>query len=357
MKTGIFPMEKRKKKTVELSQAQTLRQDLRLFGMLARSEEDFLRQAAELEADPVFARLLLPGPGGRPPVLRRRFQGASYAFAMVAGSEELARVAGSGPGAGEWLAARPEMAALAGRVGAENFERYFLSEAGFAPAAAAKACGITTAEAAALRDFTDAFLMAHERAPVAALPALFLRCAAALEARGGRLRAAYTHPAYFRGAYAIDGEALTRLLKSGGLTRAEAAKARALAAAAQRVSWRKAGFHKVLCGLLSAQEAYLLGQGPLKPLTQRELAARTALSPGTVSRLVASRTVLAPWGGEIRLKDLFRPKSSFVIDKIREVLGAGEKMTDRQVAAALKSAHGIRISRRSVNLYRTRAGL
>lgn len=350
-------MEKRKKKTVELSQVPALRQDLRLFGMLARSEEDFLRLAAELEADPVFARLLLPGPGGRPPVLRRRFAGASYAFSLAAGSDALAQAAGSGPGAGEWLSERPQMAALAARVGADNFERYFLSEVRGTAAAAARACGITEKEAAALRDFTDAFLLAHERAPAAALPAVFVRCAAALEARGGELRAAYTHPAYFRGAYVIDGEALSRLLKSGALTRVEAAKARTLASAAQRVSWRKAGFHKVLCALLSWQEAFLLGKGQLKPLTQRELADRAGLDPATVSRLVSSRTVIAPWGGEIRLKDLFRPKSSFVIDKIREVLGAGGKMTDREVAGVLKSAHGIKVSRRTVNLYRAKAGI
>jgi len=350
-------MEKRKKKALELTQSPALRQDLRLFGLLARSEEDFLRQAAELEGDPVFAKLLLPGPDGRPPVLKRRFPGASYAFRLAAGSDELARAAGSGPGAGEWLSARPAMAALAARVGADNFERYFLSGAEAAPGAAAAACGIKEEEASALLAFADGFLLAHERVPVASLPSLFVRCAAALEVRGGKLHAAYTHPAYFRGAYVLDGQALTRLFRSGAFTRREAARARALVAAAQRVSWRKAGFHKVLCALLAGQEAFLLGKGPLRPLTQRELAGRTGLAPATVSRLVSSRSVMAPWGGEIRLKDLFRTKGSYVIDKIREVLGAGGRMTDREVAGALKSVYGIKIPRRTVNLYRLKAGI
>jgi DNA-directed RNA polymerase specialized sigma54-like protein len=58
------------------------------------------------------------------------------------------------------------------------------------------------------------------------------------------------------------------------------------------------------------------------------------------------------------LKDLFRTKSSFVIDKIKEVVeSGGGAMTDNCVADALRAAYGIRISRRTVNLYRTKAGI
>ncbi|OGR44089.1 MAG: hypothetical protein A2X35_12885 [Elusimicrobia bacterium GWA2_61_42] len=350
-------MEKRKKQEIKLSQAPALRQDLRLFGMLARSEGDFLRLAAELEADPLFARLRAPGPDGQPAVVRKRFHGATYAFSLACGADALAAAADPG-GAGDWLADRPAMLELARRAGLENFELHFLADSPFDPAAAARACKITPAEAAALKVFVDAFTMAHERVPPAALPQLFLRCSARIGIAGGRLEAAYTHPAYFHGAYVINGPALTRLLKSGALSRAEAVKVRKLAAAAQRVSWRKAGFHRTLAALLEEQKAFLLGKGPLKPLTQRELSARVGLNPATVSRLLAGRTVLAPWGEEVKLKDLFRPKSALVIDKMKDVMGAGVKrLTDSEVAAALKTGHGLRISRRTVNLYRKRAGL
>ncbi|MBI5743097.1 MAG: hypothetical protein HY952_00965 [Elusimicrobia bacterium] len=350
-------MENRKKQGLKLSQDAALRHDLRLFSLLARPEADFLALAGELEADPLFARLLAPAPGGGAAVLRRRFPGASYAFSAACGDDALASAA-ERCCAGEWLADRPAMLQLARRAGAENFARWFLSDSPFDPAGAAAACGFTAKEAARLKDFTDAFVLAHERVPPARLPQPLLRCAARVEVFGGRLCAAYTHPAYLRGAYAINGPALARLLKTGGLGKAEAARARKLVSAAQRVSWRKAGFHRTLAALLEEQKDFFLGRGPLKPLTQRALAARVGLNPGTVSRLVSSRTVTAPWGEEVRLKDLFRPKNAFVIDRIREVLGgAGRKLTDGEVTAALKSACGIKISRRSVNLYRTKAGL
>lgn len=349
-------MEKKKKQALSLSQAPSLRQDLRLFALLARPEADFLELAAELEADPLFARLLAPGPGGEPPVLRRRLPGASYAFSLACGDGELAAAA-EGCCAGEWLAERPAMLVLARRSGAGAFARHFLADSVFDPAAAARACGLTPAEASRLKAFTDAFLLAHERVPPRRLPGRLLRCAAEVDVSGGTPVPAYTHPAYFRGAYLINGPALSRLLKSGALGRAEAARARQLAAAAQRVAWRKGGFHRALTALLAEQKDFFLGRGPLKPLSQRRLAAAVGLNPGTVSRLFSGKTVRAPWGEEAALKDLFRAKSAFVIDRIREVLGkAAGKMTDAEVAAALRSVYGLRVSRRSVNLYRARAG-
>ncbi len=349
-------MEKKKKQAVSLSQSPSLRQDLRLFALLARPEADFLELAAELEADPLFARLLAPGPGGEPPVLRRRLPGASYAFSLACGDGELASAA-EGCCAGEWLAERPAMLELARRAGPAGFQRWFLSDAAFDPAAAGGACGLTAAEAARLKAFADAFLLAHERVPPRRLPQPLLRCAAEVDVSGGEPAAAYTHPAYFRGAYAINGQALSRLLSGGSLSRAEAARARRLAAAAQRVAWRKSGFHRSLTALLAAQKDFFLGRGPLKPLSQRQLASEVGLNPGTVSRLLAGRTVRAPWGGEVRLKDLFLPKSAFVIDRIREVTGgAAGKLTDGEVSAALRKAYGIKVSRRSVNLYRSGSG-
>lgn len=348
-------MEKRKKPSAELAQRQVQRQDLRLFSVLASTEEDFLAQAAELEADPLFARLCAPGPDGHAPVIRKRLPGASYAFSLACGDDALAAAAGPGGTAGEWLAARPEMLALARRAGLENFEKFFLSALTFSPAAAGRACGLTPEEAAALKSFADAFILAHEHIAPAALPRLYLRCAAAVGAEGGKLSVAYTHPSYLRGAYAVDRRALGRLVKSGQLAPAEAARAAALAARAQRLAWRRAGFHRVVTALVEAQAAFLLRQGGLKPLTQRALAARAGLDPATVSRLIASKTLLAPWGEEIKFKDLFFAKNAYIIDKIKELSGAGgRQMTDSEVTEALRNTYGIRISRRSVNLYRAK---
>lgn len=347
-------MEKRKKQSVELSQGQAQRQDLRLFSVLAAPEEDFLGQAAELEADPLFMRLCSPGPDGEVPVLRKRLPGASYAFTYACGDAALAAAAEAG-GAGEWLADRPAMLELARRAGQANFEKFFLAASSFDPAVAGRACGFTREEAASLKNFTDAFTLAHERVPPRALPALYLRCAAAITAEGGRLSAAYCHPSYLRGEYRIDRRALARLVKSGELPAADAARAAALLSRAQRLSWRRAGLHRVLSALLGAQAGFLLQTSGLKPLSQRELAARTGLNPATVSRLVSGKTILAPWGEELRLKNLFLVKNAFIIDKIKAILGAcNRKMTDSEVMEALRNTYGLRVSRRSVNLYRAK---
>jgi DNA-directed RNA polymerase specialized sigma54-like protein len=57
----------------------------------------------------------------------------------------------------------------------------------------------------------------------------------------------------------------------------------------------------------------------------------------------------------VKLKDLFSPRSAYIIDKIRLILGAGNtKLTDSEVMEALGKTYGLRVSRRSVNLYRDR---
>ncbi|MDA8243946.1 MAG: hypothetical protein M0025_07495 [Elusimicrobia bacterium] len=347
-------MEKKKKTSLELSQGQAQRQDLRLFSALSSSEIDLLRQEAELLADPLFARLSRPAPDGGAPVLRRRLPGASYAFMSACGDEALAAAAG-GAGAGEWLAERPAMLELARRVGQGNFEKYFLGGLPASPSAA-KACGLTEGEFSSLKGFTDAFILAHERLRPEALPALYLRCAAVVSADRGRLSAAYTHPFYARGAYCIDRRALARMRRAGELSRSEAERASVLLSRAQRLSWRRAGFHRVLSVLLEAQAGFLLGKTGLLPLTQRQIAARTGLNPSTVSRLISSRTLMTPAGEEVRLSGLFLAKSHYIIDKIKAILGDGSAtLTDSEIAAALRRS-GIRVPRRSVNFYRSKTG-
>lgn len=347
-------MKKGRRTSAELGQRQVQRQDLRLFAALGSPEEELLRQEAELLADPLFARLCAPGPGGAAPIIRKRLPGAGYAFALACGDEALAAAAGAGS-AGDWLADRPRMLELARRAGQKNFERWFLSGDSFTPEAAARACGLTAAEAAALKGFADAFVLAHERVAPSALPPLYLRCAAAVSAEGGALAVSYTHPSYLRGAYSVDRAALGRLVRSGGLSGEDAARAGALAARAQRLSWRRAGFHRVMQALTAAQEPYLLGRGGLLPLTQRELAARAGLNPATVCRLLAGKTLLLPGGDEVKLSGLLLPKNAFITGKIREMLKGGEeKLTDAAVAARLRAGYGLRVSRRSVNLYRSK---
>lgn len=350
-------MDKGKKQVPGLSQRQLLRQDLRLFSVLSQREEEFLEQEAELASDPLFARLCAPSSDGTAPVIRRRLQGASYAFSHVCSDAAFSAAAESG-GAGEWLADRPAMLELARRAGRVRFEKFFLSSAAFSPGPVARACGFTEEEASRLKTFVDAFVMTHERLPAASLPRLYLSCAAVISADGGALSVAYTHPSYFRGEYRIDRRALLSLVQAGAFTPAEARKASALLSRAQRLSWRRSGFHRVLTSLADAQADFLLGRSALKPLSQRELASRAGLDPATVSRLVSSKSIIAPWGEEIRLKSLFAPKKAIIIDKIKDILGGSPgNMTDNQLADALNRDCGLKISRRSVNLYRKKAGL
>ena len=142
------------------------RQDLRLFTMLAAPESDFLELVRRLESDPLFRKLAARA-GGRQVISRIR-RGAHYSWDYNLGDARLLSAPDCAYIGGELLSARPEALKLARRLGAADFERYFLDENGAAPEEIRRATGLKPAEVSRIRDFVDAFLSAHENLPAPA---------------------------------------------------------------------------------------------------------------------------------------------------------------------------------------------
>ena len=126
----------------------------------------------------------------------------------------------------------------------------------------------------------------------------------------------------------------------------------ALVKTVELVNWRKKGLQKVLEGILKYQRDFFLG-GPLKPLSQRSFAAELALNPSTVSRLIARRSLKAG-DDEVPLKSFFPSKKEHIIAKIKELSDPGgkRKLSARLLADELKKRFGIKVSVRTLNLYR-----
>ena len=90
-------------------------------------------------------------------------------------------------------------------------------------------------------------------------------------------------------------------------------------------------------------------------MSQRTLASQIGISHSSVSRIINRKTLKMPWGSEIPLKDFFLSRKKFLIDKVSDILlkyGKGDKLTDREIGDILNRKYGLKISRRSVNLYR-----
>jgi DNA-directed RNA polymerase specialized sigma54-like protein len=90
----------------------------------------------------------------------------------------------------------------------------------------------------------------------------------------------------------------------------------------------------------------------MRPVSLRLLARRLQLSPSTVSRALAHRSVRLPWGLEVPLI-AFVPGQRHVLKDILALwLNTDNRQTDSVIAARLKKERGITVSRRTVNAVR-----
>ena len=108
-----------------------------------------------------------------------------------------------------------------------------------------------------------------------------------------------------------------------------------------------------------AQRAYLDGQAerPI-PLTVTAMAARVALHPSTVSRVIRQKLMLAP-RGVVELASLFGRMNGEAREAVRDLLaseGSSRRLTDRCIAELL-AARGLVLSRRTVSKYRRALGV
>jgi RNA polymerase sigma-54 factor len=99
----------------------------------------------------------------------------------------------------------------------------------------------------------------------------------------------------------------------------------------------------------------LLDTGPtaLRPLTRRQLAAELGLHESTISRAVCDKTVRLPSGRVVPLSHFFGPSLAVQQTIERLLAGADSPISDRQLAADLRS-QGLDVARRTVAKYRSR---
>ena len=105
----------------------------------------------------------------------------------------------------------------------------------------------------------------------------------------------------------MDREALERLRRSGGLTHEELGRLGPVLKAVDLFNWRKQGLQRTLEGIVKFQREFFSG-GAMKPLSQRAFAAGLCLSPSTLSRLIAGRSLKTPDMSEVRLRTSFPQK-------------------------------------------------
>ena len=332
--------------------AETRLLTIRLSELLELREKDYRSWVALIERDPLFGLLKHP-PQGQSGAIRRQPWPQTHWRPPEPGQEP--------PMAAEAAAPSDEMVALIQRIGQAAFERYFLYNDGETPASeAARACGLTEPEARRLFDFLDGTLAAAAMAgpvPAPAESGSALETVAAFERGPDGLTLAFFSAHYARGLYRIDYDAVERLKRTGVVPKADWRRVRELLGRLESVNAKQTVLTGLLKLALARQARFLESADPadLASFTQKEAAERLGVAPSSVSRALAGRAVRLPWGGERGAAELFPSQRDVGVEFVRAALAREPGLKDRELWDRLRRGPGIRVTVRSVNIYRRQA--
>lgn len=322
---------------------------IKLARLLEMSEKEFESRVRQLEADPLFPRLLSAG----------AVQVQPYAARLASRKPDGRQLSMSSGGLSELLDGRSGLVELIQRIGQGPFEELFLGDAPLGDAERASACGISTQEAADLRDFVDrAYIQADlQCAPASAPPPKTYCTVAGIELDGKRPMIAFFNREVWKGRYRLDGGRIAELRRS--LSFAAARRLDRMLCQLELLDRRKSTLFRVLETVVDFQSAYLLSGDPAdrRPLTQISVAQRIDTTPGVLSRLVSNKSVRLPWGLEAPLASLMPSSKRLLLDRVDELVAEHPAYSDQRLGEELSRRFGTRLSRRSIAQYRQDLGL
>ncbi|MBI3012996.1 MAG: hypothetical protein HYY63_05150 [Elusimicrobia bacterium] len=333
---------------------------VRFTRVLNLSEPEFARFVADLEGDPIFRKLVYPHDGGPRAIFRKRFphSGLSSSFYEV---KEENRVGGGTVDVETLLAQHKGLVDLIRKIGRENFETYFLyEEEPRSEEFLAQACGIGIEEVRKIRSLVLEISLHSEFFHPSSIPAHYLHCftVARIEKdEPGGLNIAYLSPHLARGRYVLNRERIEALKK--GMISEEKKKLGEILKKMEWINLRQDTLQKILSEFVQSQEHYLSSRefARVVPMTQRELSRRIGVAASTVCRSIASKSIFLPWGEEKALKDLFwnrREVACVLLKNMLEDLSVqgNKKVKDSFLRDLMFRKHRIKVSRRTINLYR-----
>lgn len=322
---------------------------IKLARLLEMSEREFEARITQLEANPLFSRLVAEG----------AIKVQPYAARLASRKPDGRQLSMSSDGLSSLLDGRSSQVELIQRMGQELFEENFLGDSALSDERRAAACGISTQEARALREFVDrAYIQAELQLPAAAsAPEQVYSVVGGIELDDGRPVIAFFNRTIWKGRYRLDGGRLVALRQS--LDFAAARRLDKLVSQVELLERRKTTLYRVLEALLEQQARFFISRDPSarQALTQTAVANRLDISPSVLNRLVSNKCIRLPWGLETPLSALMPSSKRLLLDRVDELVTSHPAYSDQRLGEELSRRFGARLSRRSIAQYRKDLGL
>lgn len=344
------------KMTVQTRQRQALLGRLKMADWIEMPEREFAQEIAAIERDPLFKKLYFGQEQASGVIRRQRWPRGRMAGSLFEINEAV--LAGGGRvRVEELLAEGDDLMPKIRKMGREAFEKFFLfAEEALPVEELARRTGLTSREVEQVNDLLLKIGAEAEFVParLEAAPAAGQVCLARLSVEDGEPEFEFFSPYWARGLYQVRYDLLEKLKQSGALASEELKKLPRLLKRLETVNLRQNTVFRIMESVTQLQAGYLGSrrEQDKRPISLRMLARRLDLAPSTVSRAIAGRSVLLPWGQEAALIQ-FLPGRRKVL---REILALWFKdapgQPDSFFTDKLRQERGIRVSRRTVNAVR-----
>lgn len=323
---------------------------IKLARLLELPESAFAARIREIEADPLFRRLseagvlsIQPLPGSR--CVARAFEGR--------------HLRASDDGLAELLDGESGVARLIKKIGREDFEAYFLGDEARSDEERGRTCGISPAEARAVREFMDRLYVRSEFESTEdrSAPAMIYSSVAGIALEDGRPVLGFFNREVWKGRYRTDQARYAEW--RAALTPSQDVQVEQFMRQVDLLAFRQTTLFRVLEVLIELQAAYLVTGDPDRriPLTQSKVAARLGVAPSVLNALIANKSVELPWRLEIPLKTLLPSSKTMMRDRLYDLAIERPEAGDDALREEIHRLYGATLSRPSIIQYRKELGL
>jgi hypothetical protein len=173
--------------------------------------------------------------------------------------------------------------------------------------------------------------------------------------KGRELSVAFFSPHLARGRYRVNETAIKSWLRDQFPKRSQGLQARKLLEKVRLINIRHSAFFRILSKAVDSQKNYLdtRDERRLEPVSAQDVARALDLSPSTVSRVIAGKSFLLPWGVETPISALLPGRHQVLLIAVEKVLEkAAHSLTDAQLTAVVRKDFHLKVSRRSINACR-----
>jgi len=259
---------------------------------------------------------------------------------------------------------------IGGKIGEDNFRRVLSGEMGIKEIS--RLGEFSSSEISIFKDFIDRFQLQQLLnnsfpAPFPTSSGYFLIASFEWEKGNLVIRPLKEESYLIKGRYHIDYQRLEKLVEEKKISRTEVNKITEFLRQLDMINRRVTTIYRILHQLKEIQRPYFISGRliDLLPFSQSELARSLGVSPSTISRAIAGKSILTPRGEERPIKFFFsrRWMKNLVKKVILEEKEMMEKglllcpLTDEEIKEKIRRDYQIKIARRTVSRYREKLNI